>query len=304
MVVLRAWVGRAAIAEPGWRLAPRRCVVLSQAPLGQASSSAWAQGGLAAALAPGDNPKLHAEDTVAAGAGLVDPAVASLIAREGPDRVRDLIGDAHWLSDGHHKERLLAGTMARHLPRRFAVTTGFLLDRHATSSCSREQDILVLDLWRHPLLFGTAELSITYSISAVASVSVKSQFKKDAFEDSWNTLASIPSPPEPLRRIAFFFDSDAPTRIVDWLLPLVKTGAPGADYIATTGDFFARIDRGDGFAKLRGFSTAGASFGTALASLVSDLSDGHETASEDLVFDIERLPATLLFDEDVRFDTH
>ncbi|MEQ1820240.1 MAG: L-aspartate oxidase [Terricaulis sp.] len=73
------------------KLAPRRCVVLSQAPLGQASSSAWAQGGLAAALAPGDNPKLHAEDTVAAGAGLVDPAIASLIAREGPDRVRDLI---------------------------------------------------------------------------------------------------------------------------------------------------------------------------------------------------------------------
>lgn len=73
------------------KLAPRRCVVLSQAPLGQASSSAWAQGGLAAALAPGDDPKLHAEDTVAAGAGLVDPAIASLIAREGPDRVRDLI---------------------------------------------------------------------------------------------------------------------------------------------------------------------------------------------------------------------
>lgn len=73
------------------KLAPRRCVVLSQAPLGQASSSAWAQGGLAAALAPGDDPELHAADTVAAGAGLVDPAVAALIAREGPDRVRDLI---------------------------------------------------------------------------------------------------------------------------------------------------------------------------------------------------------------------
>ncbi|MEQ1810191.1 MAG: L-aspartate oxidase, partial [Terricaulis sp.] len=73
------------------KLAPRRCVVLSQAPLGQASSSAWAQGGLAAALAPGDDPKLHAADTVTAGAGLVDPAIASLIAREGPDRVRDLI---------------------------------------------------------------------------------------------------------------------------------------------------------------------------------------------------------------------
>ncbi len=73
------------------KLAPRRVTVLSQAPLGQASSSAWAQGGLAAALAPEDNPALHAEDTVKAGAGLVDPIIARLIAEQGPARVMDLI---------------------------------------------------------------------------------------------------------------------------------------------------------------------------------------------------------------------
>lgn len=73
------------------KLAPRRVTVLSQAPLGQASSSAWAQGGLAAALSPEDNPQLHAQDTIAAGAGLVDPEIAALIAREGPARVMDLI---------------------------------------------------------------------------------------------------------------------------------------------------------------------------------------------------------------------
>jgi len=73
------------------KLAPRRAIVLSQAPLGQAASSAWAQGGLAAALAPEDNPSLHAQDTVAAGAGLVDPVIAQLIADEGPARVMDLI---------------------------------------------------------------------------------------------------------------------------------------------------------------------------------------------------------------------
>lgn len=73
------------------KLAPRRAVVLSQAPLGQASSSAWAQGGLAAALSPEDDPQLHAQDTVKAGAGLVDPVVARLIAEEGPARVMDLI---------------------------------------------------------------------------------------------------------------------------------------------------------------------------------------------------------------------
>jgi L-aspartate oxidase len=73
------------------KLAPRRCVVLSQAPLGQAAASAWAQGGLAAALAPEDDPALHASDTVAAGVGLVDPAIARLIADEGPARVLDLV---------------------------------------------------------------------------------------------------------------------------------------------------------------------------------------------------------------------
>jgi L-aspartate oxidase len=73
------------------KLAPRRVTVLSQAPLGHGSSSAWAQGGLAAALAPGDDPALHADDTVKAGAGLVDPVVARLIADEGPARVLDLV---------------------------------------------------------------------------------------------------------------------------------------------------------------------------------------------------------------------
>jgi L-aspartate oxidase len=71
--------------------APRASVVLSPAPLGESSSSAWAQGGLAAALGPEDNPTLHAEDTVRAGAGLVDPVVARLIAEQGPARVRDLL---------------------------------------------------------------------------------------------------------------------------------------------------------------------------------------------------------------------
>ena len=65
--------------------------MISSAPLGQASSSAWAQGGLAAALDPEDSPEAHAADTVAAGAGLVDPVIARLIAEEGAARVLDLL---------------------------------------------------------------------------------------------------------------------------------------------------------------------------------------------------------------------
>lgn len=73
------------------KLAPRRCTVIALAPLGQAAASAWAQGGLAAALSPEDEPSLHAFDTVAAGAGIVDPVVARLISEDGPHRVRDLL---------------------------------------------------------------------------------------------------------------------------------------------------------------------------------------------------------------------
>src|SRR6185369_1546515 len=73
------------------KLAPRRAIVLSPTRLGFAAASSWAQGGLAVALAAEDNPELHAQDTVKAGAGLVDPAIARLIASEGPARVMDLV---------------------------------------------------------------------------------------------------------------------------------------------------------------------------------------------------------------------
>ncbi len=72
--------------------APRKALVLSPAPLTGASASAWAQGGVAAALSEGDDVALHAADTIAAGAGLTDPAMAALLAREGPEAVRWLAG--------------------------------------------------------------------------------------------------------------------------------------------------------------------------------------------------------------------
>lgn len=70
--------------------APAKVLVLTGAPLGQGCSSAWAQGGVAAALSGDDDPALHAADTVAAGAGLVVPEVARLLAEEGPEAVRQL----------------------------------------------------------------------------------------------------------------------------------------------------------------------------------------------------------------------
>ena len=73
------------------KLAPQPVTVISAAPLGQGASSAWAQGGIAAALAEGDSAEAHAADTIAAGAGIVDEEVALALAREAPGRIEDLL---------------------------------------------------------------------------------------------------------------------------------------------------------------------------------------------------------------------
>jgi len=73
------------------KLAPRPVTVISAAPLGEGASTAWAQGGIAAAVAEGDSAEAHAADTVAVGAGLVDEAIALGLAREAGARVRDLL---------------------------------------------------------------------------------------------------------------------------------------------------------------------------------------------------------------------
>jgi L-aspartate oxidase len=54
------------------------------------SATSYAQGGVAAALAPPDSPELHLRDTLAAGVGLCDLDAVRLLVEEGPARVREL----------------------------------------------------------------------------------------------------------------------------------------------------------------------------------------------------------------------
>lgn len=67
--------------------APARVLVATPAPLLEACSSAWAQGGVAAALGEGDTPALHAADTQAAGAGLVEAASIAALTADGRSTV-------------------------------------------------------------------------------------------------------------------------------------------------------------------------------------------------------------------------
>ena len=70
-------------------LAPLPVVILSAA---KESSSALAQGGLAAAIGADDAPAQHALDTLAAGAGLCDPEIVRLVTEDGAAVVERLIG--------------------------------------------------------------------------------------------------------------------------------------------------------------------------------------------------------------------
>ncbi|HEY7479403.1 MAG TPA: L-aspartate oxidase [Gemmatimonadales bacterium] len=75
-----------------WRLASegQRAVVLTKETLAD-SASAWAQGGIAVALGPGDSPSQHAADTMAASDGLADPEAVRILTSEGPGRIYELL---------------------------------------------------------------------------------------------------------------------------------------------------------------------------------------------------------------------
>ena len=105
------------------KLAPRPVTVISAAPLGQGASTAWAQGGIAAAVAEGDSAEAHAADTVAAGAGLVDETIALGIAREAGARIHDLLRYGVPF-DRDLEGRLAVGREAAHSARRIVHVRG------------------------------------------------------------------------------------------------------------------------------------------------------------------------------------
>ncbi len=133
-------------------LAPRPCVLLTRAPLGAQASSGWAQGGLAAAVAPDDSPALHLADTLAAGDGLCDADVAGRITGAGPEVVARLA--RHGVRFDRAADGSLAvGLEAAHCRRRIVHAdgdaTGAEIVRALADAVRRTPSITVLE---HTLL--------------------------------------------------------------------------------------------------------------------------------------------------------
>jgi len=135
-------------AAPG---SPRRVLVLTKtrsSGAGAGGASVWAQGGVASAVGDDDDPALHAADTLAAGAGLNDAAIVSLLTGDGPRRVRSLLALGARF-DRDPGGRLALGREAAHSRRRIlharGDATGAEVVRTLVDAVHREPSIRVVD---------------------------------------------------------------------------------------------------------------------------------------------------------------
>jgi hypothetical protein len=130
-------------------------------------------------------------------------------------RVRDLIGDAHWYSDGHHKEFLLLELLRRHLPSGMVASRGFVISATDTDHRSREQDVLVVDVTQEAPVFSQGGVIIVFPRFVRAAVSVKTTMDSATVADSVSGLNSVrdvaagAADPRLLWCGAYYFEADA-----------------------------------------------------------------------------------------------
>lgn len=118
------------------------------------SASDWAQGGIAAAIAPDDSPVLHVEDTLKAGAGLCDRAAVELLVEQAPACIQSLV-DMGVAFDRHGGD--LALTLEAAHSRRRVLHAADMTGRAVVSQLTAEvltrpnirvlPQTFVLDLW-------------------------------------------------------------------------------------------------------------------------------------------------------------
>ena len=147
--------GGVAGLETALHLAPLPVTVLSKSSLGVEAATPWAQGGIAAALAPDDEAALHAADTLAAGAGLSDSVIAARVTAAAPSCIEDLCARGVAF-DRDAAGALLLGLEAAHSRRRIvhaggdatgrAVIDGLIRAAHASPDIEILEDVRATDL--------------------------------------------------------------------------------------------------------------------------------------------------------------
>jgi L-aspartate oxidase len=122
-------------------------VLVSATPLAE-SSSYWAQGGLAAALADEDSPAAHLADTITAGRGSVRESAARVLCDEAPHAVEDL-ASLGVRFDADRRGLLALGLEGGHSARRVVhaggAATGRRIVRQLSALVAQNEQIVVLE---------------------------------------------------------------------------------------------------------------------------------------------------------------
>ena len=129
-------------------LAPRSVTVVTKTARLDGGSSVWAQGGIAAAIGPGDSPAAHAADTVAAGAGLSDAAQAQHLTEAGVAAIDWLIEEGVPFDRDTSGQLMLGKEAAHGLPRIVHAggdATGYVLMQSLIGRVRETPSITVLE---------------------------------------------------------------------------------------------------------------------------------------------------------------
>ena len=118
------------------------------------SASDWAQGGIAAAIAPDDSPTLHIDDTLRAGAGLCDPEAVTLLIKEARQCIESLVDlGVAFDRNGQQLAMTLEAAHSRKRVLHAADTTGHAIISTLAQRVLSQKNIQVfdqsfaLDLW-------------------------------------------------------------------------------------------------------------------------------------------------------------
>lgn len=121
------------------------------------SASDWAQGGIAAAIAPDDSPELHIKDTLEAGAGLCDRDAVTFLAHRASDCIRSLVEmGVAFDRTGQNLALTLEAAHSRRRVLHAADTTGRALVTTLKAEVLSRKNIQVLsqafalDVWMNP----------------------------------------------------------------------------------------------------------------------------------------------------------
>ena len=138
---------RAAIGAAGTNGDSNQVIVCTKDQINE-SNTAYAQGGIAAALEPTDSIESHIKDTLIAGAGMCDYDAVNLVCHQGPDRVKEII-DWGAEFDRDEQNNLHAGREGGHHANRIyhagGDATGLEIQRTLTAKTNQHDSIRVFD---------------------------------------------------------------------------------------------------------------------------------------------------------------